>query len=102
MTQNKRAGRASGNVWVIAWSLAAGVACDATGGGPGGDAGPALDALPPDVTAPEVFFRAPFDGMTVGGVVEVTAEATDDRRVARVVFALAGAEQATAMSEPYT
>jgi hypothetical protein len=55
-----------------------------TGGGPGGttDAGPEPDALPLDVTPPDVFFRSPFDGATVSGVVEVVAEATDDRAVA--------------------
>jgi hypothetical protein len=79
----------------------------AGGSGPGGaggdpdpggttDAGPEPDALPLDVTPPDVFFRSPFDGATVSGVVEVVAEATDDRAVARRwCSALDGAEQAT-------
>lgn len=60
------------------------------------------DALPPDNTAPDVFFRAPFDGATVGGIVEVLAEATDDRGVVQVVFAVDGAEQSTVAIAPFT
>ncbi|MCK6570654.1 SUMF1/EgtB/PvdO family nonheme iron enzyme [Myxococcota bacterium] len=75
-----------------------------TGGGPGGttDAGPEPDVLTPDVTPPDIFFRSPFDGATVSGVVEVVAEATDDRGVTQVVFALDGAELATVSAVPFT
>jgi formylglycine-generating enzyme required for sulfatase activity len=74
------------------------------GPGPGGttDAGPEPDALPLDVTPPDIFFRSPFDGATVSGVVEVVAEATDDRGVTQVVFALDGAELATVSAVPFT
>jgi ligand-binding sensor domain-containing protein len=74
------------------------------GGGAGSvtDAGPHQDMLSDDTTPPEVFFRAPFDGTTVSGVVEVQADATDDGGVAQVVFALDGVDQATIAEMPFT
>ena len=69
-------------------------------GAAGGDQG-AADALPPDEEAPVVFFRAPLEGETVEGDVEVQVEATDDRGVARVVLYVDGDEVATLESAPY-
>jgi chitodextrinase len=54
-----------------------------------------------DTTPPSVAITEPGDGQAVGGVVTVTATASDDRQVAEVAFFVDGALTATDTSSPY-
>ena len=56
-----------------------------------------------DVTPPTVAITAPMDGAGVGGIVTVTANATDDTAVSSVQFSVGGANLGPAdTSEPYS
>jgi len=54
-----------------------------------------------DVTSPVVSLTAPATGATVGGLVSVTAGASDNVGVSRVEFYLNGVLQATRSVQPY-
>lgn len=73
------------------------------GGTPAGDAGPSADAAPPvDRDPPMVLFRAPLDGETVEGDVEIEIEAEDDRGVVAVFLTVEGVEVAELSAPPFT
>ena len=56
---------------------------------------------PPDTQAPTVSITAPANGATVGGIVSVTATASDNVGVTKVEFYLDGALKSTDTASPY-
>lgn len=55
-----------------------------------------------DLTAPTVVLAGPVANSTVGGLVNVTADATDDRAVSRVEFSIDAKLVATDTAAPFT
>jgi beta-lactamase superfamily II metal-dependent hydrolase len=56
----------------------------------------------PDTTPPTTSITSPLSGATVSGTINVTANASDDRGVAKVEFYLDGTLQTTDTSSPYS
>lgn len=55
-----------------------------------------------DTESPDVQITYPANGSVVSGTVNITAEATDNKEVARVEFHIDGSLASTSTSEPYT
>lgn len=57
---------------------------------------------PRDLVAPKIALKSPLAGMLLTGTVNLTADATDNKKVAEVVYLLDGAPIGTVTAAPWT
>lgn len=74
----------------------------ATSGAASGSAYVTISSGPADTTPPQVFITGPIDGSTVNGLETISASASDDTGVAKVIFFVDGAQVGEDSTVPYT